>query len=199
MLRDYGYFEEDKLGKPYDLKLLRRLFPHIRPYRVLLLISIVLVSAITILDLALPYLTKEAIDRYIVHSARDDDSEALEQQRSYRSDLRIPENARVVSQYPGLFEIEGAFAKISYQDLAKLKKSDLAVLRMADHEGVIRIALIFLVVVLCHFVLSIGNVMVMEYAGQSIMHDLRVRLFEHIQDLSAAFLQKIRLVGLSPG
>ena len=29
---DYGYFEETQLGKPYDVKLLKRLLPFIRPY-----------------------------------------------------------------------------------------------------------------------------------------------------------------------
>jgi len=72
MRTDYGYFEEDQLGKPYDLRLLRRLFPHVRPYRFLLLLSIAFVTCITALDLALPYLTKVAIDRYIVQAVGDD-------------------------------------------------------------------------------------------------------------------------------
>ncbi|NNL75280.1 MAG: hypothetical protein HKO68_02960, partial [Desulfobacterales bacterium] len=55
MRPDYGYFEETKLGKPYDLKLLKRLYPFTRPYKGLLLGSIVLVLLITALDLALPY------------------------------------------------------------------------------------------------------------------------------------------------
>ena len=63
MKPDFGYFEEKKLGKPYDLKLLKRLYPFTRPYRLPLLGSIVLVLLITVLDLALPYVTKVAIDR----------------------------------------------------------------------------------------------------------------------------------------
>ena len=45
MQSDYGYFEEKKLGKPYDVKLLKRLYPFIHPYRPLLFGSIVLVPA----------------------------------------------------------------------------------------------------------------------------------------------------------
>jgi hypothetical protein len=33
---DFGYFEETKLGKPYDILLLKRLYPLTRPYRALL-------------------------------------------------------------------------------------------------------------------------------------------------------------------
>ena len=63
---DFGYFEETKLGKPYDIKLLKRLYPFARPYRRLLYWSIGLVLLITVFDLALPYVTKVAIDRFIV-------------------------------------------------------------------------------------------------------------------------------------
>ena len=66
MQHDQGYFEETKLGKTYDIKLLKRLYPFARPYRLLLFGSIGLVLLITCLDLALPYVTKIAIDRYIV-------------------------------------------------------------------------------------------------------------------------------------
>lgn len=187
---DYGYFEEDQLGKPYDLGLLRRLFPHVRPYRLFFLLSIVLVSAITVMDLALPYLTKVAIDRYIVQDMADEKTGGSQQRRFYVADLRAPRIARVVDQHPRLFEIEGPFAKILYEDLSKIDKSDLAVLRMRDHAGVARIALIFLGVVFCHFLLGFGNVLVMEYTGQFIMHDIRLRLFEHIQGLSVAFFTK---------
>jgi len=58
---DFGYFEEDDLGKPYDVKLLRRLSPFSRPYRMLLIASISLVILITFLDLSLPYVTKIVI------------------------------------------------------------------------------------------------------------------------------------------
>jgi len=96
----------------------------------------------------------------------------------------------VVSRYPSLFDTEWPGAKILYEDLSKLDKSDLRALRMADYAGVAHIALIFLGVILCHFVFSFGNVLVMEYTGQSIMHDLRLRLFKHIQHLSVTFFTK---------
>ena len=64
MRTDFGYFEEKELGKPYDIKLLKRLYPFSKPYKYLLLGSILLVILITLLDLSLPYVTKIAIDRY---------------------------------------------------------------------------------------------------------------------------------------
>jgi ATP-binding cassette subfamily B protein len=190
MRRDYGYFEEDQLGKPYDLRLLKRLFPHVRPYRFFFLLSIGLVTVITVLDLALPYLTKVAIDRYIVHDIVDGKPGVEQQKRFYRADLRIPEVKDVVNRYPSFFEIQWPYASILYDDLYRVKRSDLIILRGRDYAGVARIAMIFLGVVFCHFFLSFGNVLVMEYAGQSVMHDFRLRLFNHIQGLSAAFFTR---------
>ena len=189
MRREYGYFEEDKLGKPYDLRLFRRFFPHIRPYKMLFLLSVVLVSAITVLDLALPYLTKVAIDRYIVQDVADD-SRTTQQQRFYTVDLRLDPNARIVKGYPKAFETEWPYAKIPHEDLSKLKDSDLTLLRARDHAGIAHLALVFFLIVVFHFVLSFGNVFVMEYTGQSIMHDLRLRLFSHIQGLSVNFFTR---------
>ncbi len=191
MQRDYGYFEEDHLAKPYDLRLLRGLFPYLRPYRFLFFLSVLFVCVLTVLDLALPYLTKVAIDRYIVQETRGQEPiDAGGRHRLYRIDLRVDENERMVERYPDLFTMEGAYATIRYEDLTKLDRSDLSELRKVDLRGVARIAAIFLGIVVCHFFFSFANVLVLEYAGQSIMHDLRMRLFSHIQNLSVRFFSR---------
>ena len=58
--------EEGKLGKPYDYRLLGRLIHFAFPYKKIIVLALVLTMLITLLDLALPYLSKIAIDRYIV-------------------------------------------------------------------------------------------------------------------------------------
>ncbi|MBU2547423.1 MAG: ABC transporter ATP-binding protein/permease [Proteobacteria bacterium] len=68
---EYGYFEGDQLGKPYDLRLLVRLARFARPYMPLLILTSILILAATAADLLLPYLTKMAIDRFIVVQARE--------------------------------------------------------------------------------------------------------------------------------
>ncbi len=190
MRRDFGYFEEDQLGKPYDLRLLRKLFPYVRPYGLLFVLSIGLVTAITVLDLTLPYLTKVAIDRYIVQDIASDNRAGAIQQRFYVADMRRPETETVVRRYRPFFEVEGPRAKIRYEDLSKLNRADLLELRGRDYAGVARVALIFLGVIIGHFVFSFGHVIIMEYAGQAIMHDLRLSLFRHIQGLSVAFFTR---------
>ncbi|MGD9677418.1 MAG: ABC transporter ATP-binding protein [Vulcanibacillus sp.] len=60
-----NFHEEDKLGKAYDLHIIRRLFKYAKPYRSKIFFSTFLVLIITILELAQPYLIKIAIDDYI--------------------------------------------------------------------------------------------------------------------------------------
>jgi ATP-binding cassette subfamily B multidrug efflux pump len=194
MKSDYGYFEETKLGKPYDLKLLKRIYPFTEPYRLLLFGSIGLVLLITALDLALPYVTKIAIDRYIVPLTDSQtfptDAGAKSAERVIRTDLNDPHQQALVNKYRELFTIEGTTAQIPYQALSKIKKADLAVLRKDDVAGITYITAIFLILVIINFILNFIQKMIMEYTGHMIMHDLRVTLFGHIQNLSTAFFTR---------
>jgi len=63
---DYGHMEEGHLGKPYNMRLLKRLIPYSRPYRKPIVLALALTILITLFDLAIPYLPKIAIDRYIL-------------------------------------------------------------------------------------------------------------------------------------
>ncbi len=56
----------DALGKAYDPRLMRRLWEVTRPHRRLVLFSVVLFPLVAALELLQPWLTKIAIDRYIL-------------------------------------------------------------------------------------------------------------------------------------
>jgi ATP-binding cassette subfamily B protein len=58
--------EEEILGKAYDSRLARRLIGYLKPYRRVALGAVLLTVAISALQLVGPYLTKVAIDRYIL-------------------------------------------------------------------------------------------------------------------------------------
>jgi ATP-binding cassette subfamily B multidrug efflux pump len=191
---DYGHFEEKHLGKPYDVKLLKRLYPYTKPYKLLLLGSIALIVLITLLDLSLPYVTKIAIDRYIVprqklvsnHTVGSDEDKI----RTLKADMADPQIGSIVRKYSDLFKIKGSFALIDFRNLDKLDKKDLSILRKKDLSGVTFITIVFLGLVIFNFVLNIVQVLIMEYAGQMVMHDLRVHLFNHIVNLSVAFFTR---------
>ncbi len=191
---DYGYFEEAQLGKPYDVKLLKRLLPFIQPYKLLILWSILLVIGITALDLALPYVTKVAIDRYIVPPTADAAGALTRsdgtRSRYLKADLKNPRQREVAQKYSDLFRIEGQTTLISFDELARLEKSDLKILRQKDFGGLAKMAAIFLAIVFFNFILNFTQKMIMEYSGLMIMHDLRMKLFIHIQHLAIEFFTR---------
>ena len=196
---DFGYSEEDKLGKPYDFKLFKRLYPFFRPYRLLLLISILFVIIITFLSLSIPYVTRIAIDRYILpvdasvkakeYKAGGADASGVKI-RKLRINITDSKINAIISKYKDLFEIEGSFAVIHFDDLSKLEKEDISLLRRYDIIGVSLVTALFLVIIFTDFVLSFLQNMLMEFAGQRIMHDLRVSLFVHIQNLPISFFNE---------
>ena len=62
---EYGYMEEGKLGKPYDLRLLKRLAGYAAPYKRTIFLALLLTILLTLIDLSIPYLTKITIDHIV--------------------------------------------------------------------------------------------------------------------------------------
>ncbi|MDJ0783379.1 MAG: ABC transporter ATP-binding protein [Desulfosarcinaceae bacterium] len=151
---------EETLHERHDLRLLHRLYPFVRPYLRLVLLSIVLVVGITLVELTLPYVTKMAIDRHIVPVEETD--------RLGPGDADISKAERAA-----------AYAGLPLEERRRLRAHDLA--------GLGHLALLFLGLVAVNFILNFLQKLVMEYAGHTIMHDLRVRLFDHLAQLSVAF------------
>jgi ATP-binding cassette, subfamily B, multidrug efflux pump len=62
-----AFFQEDDiLGKAYDARLVRRLWPFVRPYSRLLGTAVALMLAATLADLLNPFITQKAIDLFIL-------------------------------------------------------------------------------------------------------------------------------------
>ncbi len=58
--------EEEVLGKAYDSRLMRRLLVYLRPYRMIVAASLILLVVDSLLQIIGPLLTKLAVDRYLV-------------------------------------------------------------------------------------------------------------------------------------
>ena len=191
---DYGYSEEDHLGKPYDLALLKRLTPFLKPYRRLLAGSVALVVAITLLELALPYFIKVAIDRYIIPVEEAPGTVAASHAdgpRRYISvDVRNEAVRRIVQRYSTFFQNDNGRMRISLTDYNRIAPKDRIVLRRRDLSGLGLVVAFYLLVVVADFGFNFAQRMLMEYAGHRIMHDVRVRLYEHIQQQSMAFFTR---------
>jgi ATP-binding cassette, subfamily B, multidrug efflux pump len=123
---DYGYMQEGKLGKPYNIRLLRRLFPYAMVYKRRMTIGLLLTLLITLFDLAAPYMSKIAIDRYILASW-------------YRVDLdRLPEkrSLEVERKYKPLLE-KSMKKGVYYISNTHLKKIDPVDLHHLRNDGII--------------------------------------------------------------
>jgi ATP-binding cassette subfamily B protein len=184
-------FDEKKLGKAYDMKLLARLYPYARPYTFYFMLSVLLVIFITLFDLSLPYVTKIAIDTYIIPQTISHNNDVADKTsgktRYMHVDIADSDIAAIVDRYSDLFTIHASVARIAFDDLGKLDKKDLISLRKSDIEGLGVVVLIFIFLVIANFIFNFAQVLIMEYTGQLTMHDLRMHLFDHIQKLSVTF------------
>ena len=59
-----------------------------------------------------------------------------------------------------------------------------------DYPGLNRIALLFLLVLICQFFFSFAQTYLMNWTGQKIMYDLRIQIFSHIQKLHLGYFDK---------
>jgi len=180
-------FSEKQPGKSRDISLLGKLYHYARPYRLMLLATIFLMIAITVFELAIPYITKIAIDSYIVPSRSQNSGQNEKKANWLQVDLSKPGVQAIVEAYPEKFRVSGDTARIRYQDTSELPPAEIARIRSSDMRGLGYIAAALLVVVLLNFAGSFSQVFLMEYIGQGIMHDLRMRLFMHLQGLSVRF------------
>ncbi len=128
-----GYMEKD-FEKTRDIRLLKRFVPLIRKNIIIVIFSIVLMLLISLVEIFAPYVTKIAMDSFI-----------------------LPENEVDIHH-----RLSGA----------------------AMAGGVL------FVLALVRFVFSFIQIMIMEYAGQRMMHDLRMEIFDHIQRLSVDFFTR---------
>jgi ATP-binding cassette, subfamily B, multidrug efflux pump len=181
-------FAEKELGKSADFSLVRRILPFVTPYKAMMLISLLLILVITMLELAIPYITKEAIDRYIVPADTvASEVPATDAGRILSFSLEDGAVLKIVDQYPALFSIDYPTAKISYEDMRQLPRRDILQLRHDAVSGVGIAALFLIVIVFFNFIATFAQLMIMEYTAQNIMHDIRLKLFSHIQNLSVHF------------
>ncbi len=64
----YDFREDEILGKAYDSRLMKRLLKYVKPYWKHVVVSIILVLILAVLNPLRPYITKFAIDDYILKS-----------------------------------------------------------------------------------------------------------------------------------
>jgi ABC-type multidrug transport system fused ATPase/permease subunit len=97
---------------------------------------------------------------------------------------------RVVEHYRSSFRWGGGYYFISYRDMGELSRKDILALRRGDMRGVAIVSAVFSSLLILSFGFNFLQVYAMEYTGQRMMHDLRMRVFGHIQRLSLSFFDR---------
>lgn len=229
-MRRADYFDTDQIeGKAYDAKLIKRLLRYVGPHRRLVFLAMLFMTVSTVVELLIPYITKEGIDRYLarlyqVYTADEAVTDSLA-----RSD---PDRDRFVPLQPGrmmvrkasldemdpvrrarlkelgtlaretyyLFpageadggtgRVEGEYWLVPEAELSEVPPATIVRIRHPDMEGVTTLALIMGALILVSLGAGYGHVLTLQIAGQRSMYDLRMRLFEHIQELSLSFFDR---------
>jgi ATP-binding cassette subfamily B multidrug efflux pump len=119
--------EEEILGKAYDSHLMKRLLHYLKPYRGFVILAILLTIGVSLATTVRPYLTKVAIDNYIVHK---------------------------------------------------------------DYVGLRNIILLLFGTLLFQGILQYLMTYLTQWIGQKTIYDLRMELFNHLQNLSMRFFDK---------
>ena len=236
MFGEYGYMEEGHIGKPYNFKMLMRLGRYAAPYRNIIRAALFLTLATTLFDLSFPYLSKIAIDRYILsfryrvnvdHGTRPDvrrfmaryghlleksgdgsfyavSPRALKKidprdlsafrsagiitpERFYRVDKAVLPAFLRAEGKKGVHRMADGAVLISHARIRQLPLKEILRARHADIEGLRRVGMLFLFLLILSLGLNYGQYYLLEYAGQHIMHDIRLELFRKIQSRAVAF------------
>ena len=239
MFGEYGYMEEGKLGKPYNLRLLRRLIYFALPYKKTIVFALLMSILITLCDLALPYFTKIAIDRYIISSWHAIDTEILKKAKLHdiipryghfliRSRINTiyfisdhnlkkidPADLHALKEQEALsperyynavpsalnstelqkgsqrvLSMADGTIMLSYETFYLLPKEDILKIRAGDIRGVSMVGGLVFVLLIASFGLSWGEYYLLEFTGQNMMQDIRLKLFKTMLSQSLRFYGK---------
>ncbi len=218
-----NFHDEEILGKAYDAKLMRRLLVYAKPFIGWIVLSIILLLAITGIQLLRPYLLKIAIDDHMMSYNRpylvfDQKPSPEINGFTYDNSFYIRSDEIDSNKYPDvpkkqLYHYQGDYyllsgvvekqdnisiqSKNNDQIIIKaderelkgdiLNKTALKLFREKDANAVFKISIFFFILLLIGFILSFGQVYLLQWTGQKIIFNIRQELFSHIEKLSLSF------------
>ena len=188
------------------------LFRFVIPHRRLLFLSIIFVFLSAAIDLFLPYLVKQTIDRNIVPQVAKlsrapqwmedypqafvDSFVILYKLPSYRkaelekAGFLSKERYFIVSDSTeGVFRA-GNILLISTSDYRKLSAEEIGRLQREHISGVIRSGLLYMFLLVLAFIFNFLQTYSLALMGQKSIYSIRTTLFDHLIRLPIPFLQK---------
>lgn len=204
--------EEESITKEYDSKLMKRLLKFAKPYKWYILLVIFIMLIVTAMDLARPYLIKNAIDNnlmgynkaYTIVDQPLDNSILLGDKYLVQGDIKDGEPCSMVYQNNGYYIIHGKVQENTEFNIKvdrfmqdgktykadKLKPEDLKVLRKTDAQEVIKTAVYIVIIAILIFILNYIQTYILQYTGQKIVFSIREAVFKQVEGLSLSFFDK---------
>jgi ATP-binding cassette, subfamily B, multidrug efflux pump len=227
-------FAEERLDTSWNAGLILRVAALLKPHRRLVIAASFLILVSIGLELSFPFITRTAIDSYLVPYSLRLDTIRMSSELKTELSKSVPEGnvissgsvwylserdwrkldpgltarlrasgavdarrwysappdgstERLASGYPHLFTRVENQILIADDDLQRLSKQDLEQLRRSDAHGLMGMALLFSLASGLMLVVSYFQAVSLEQAGQQMMMDLRLFLYNHILSRSLIF------------
>lgn len=195
-----GLHEEQDIERSFDLDIMKKLAVFTKPYLKLLVLSAVLLIAVTGIDLVRPLLIKIVIDDHINGYERP----YVEENGSYH---RIAKEEATAGRQDlaQLYSFKGQYYLLKNYDaslytsnaeppaeriIKTLTKTQWSAYREPDKQGIVRLAVIFFSLVMLGFVMTYIQLLVLNHVSQKLICDMRAHLFKHLLKLPLSFYDK---------
>lgn len=196
----------------YNGSVFKRLFSYLRPYVREMIVSLLLVLAITGFELLRPILIGNAIDVYIegyntpygvveksdLYFEGNYLSKDLSESKTftqlvmvkdsyyYFEDLTQEESERLYAQSQKGIDVNYVTNDmLVLDDLIgrKMNQEQLSVLRKNDFMGILKIGILYLIVLVLNMIATFVQTMILQKTGQKIIFTIREELFHHVHSL----------------
>lgn len=195
-----GLHEEQDIERSFDLEIMKKLAVFTKPYLKLLVLSAVLLIAVTGIDLVRPLLIKIVIDDHI-HGY---EMPYVEENGTYKRigkddvDTAGQNLAQLYSYENQYYLLKGYDASLySKNEAVKpdriikvLSQAEWSNYRETDKQGIVKLAVIFFSLVIVGFVMTYIQLLLLNHVSQKLICDMRAHLFNHLLKLPLSFYDK---------
>ncbi len=182
------HFEQEEEGKAFDVRIFKRLWKFLLPYRLLFLISLILLVLSTVFQLLIPFLSRTAIDWYMSAEYHYEVSYEAEKGFERVSDhLWVKEDPQ--GSYSFVYKNHG-FVLTNNDKEYVLNPETIARLKEKDIRGLGQLALLMLSLLIFNFFCTYGQVYTSNLMGQKVIYDIRRALFSHVLSIPLRFFDR---------
>ncbi len=120
----------------------------------------------------------------------------LERKRLYREKYFIIEKEQIDKNILNSLKLgkilctNGDYVFLRADRTNELTINQIIGIRKKDIRGINRLAILFGLILLLSFVFNYVQVYILQYTGQKVMFDLRMKIFSHLQSLNVSFFDK---------